>query len=758
MQKELQFKVSAALKNIIGRDLISDDFIAIFELVKNSYDAHATKVDVIFEGLHTENPKIIISDNGKGMDFDDLKEKWLFVAYSAKKDGTEDNNYDYRSRIKTKRAFAGAKGIGRFSCDRLGSNLYLETTKDKDNALTEVLFTDWDKFDLDIKEEFVNISVLHETLSNKTGIHGTKLEITNLRSSWDREKLLHLKRSLAKLINPNTYGSGINFSINMIADEEEIQDRKAKNYNDSVNGEIQNLIFETLDLKTTKITSKVYSKNEDMIETCLFEGGKLVYKIIEKNVYELLENVEHVIYYLNFSAKQTFSKRMGVQPVEYGHIYMYKNGIRIYPYGERGEDPLKMDNRKAQGYKRFLGTREVIGYISINEPNNDLKETSSRGDGLVKTKTYYDLEQWFYTSIKRLEKFGVDIVNWGNELSSDDYIQLNDDEKITALTNLIKNLTKSKNIVSFETSDEIYKILDKKQENAVSGTLADVKDKILTGKIDKDLLLEKLKTVENNIRTLKETKEEAEKEVESISTEKIILESKLESEIKKGSFQGALIGTDKERIVSLQHQVFHSSGRISRNIKLLIQHLKPQNIDEKTAKFLKTISLESAKINSIAKFITKANFNLNASEITVDLVEFISDYINEMYIVDESIIKSETRVVVKKRSSLYEKKIRPLELTIIIDNLISNAEKAGAKSIVFDLNPSNDSFHLEVTDDGNGIPKSNIEEIFELGFTTTNGSGIGLYQCRDIIVNSLGGTIEVSSEQKNGTTFRINFK
>lgn len=758
MQTELQFKVSAALKNIIGRDLISDDFIAIFELVKNSYDAHATKVDVIFEGLYTENPKIIISDNGKGMDFEDLKEKWLFVAYSAKKDGTEDNNYDYRSRIKTKRAFAGAKGIGRFSCDRLGSNLYLETTKDKSDASTEVLFTDWEKFDLDIKEEFINISVLHETLANKIRPHGTTLEITNLRSSWDREKLLHLKRSLAKLINPNTYGSGINFSISLIADEEKSQDGKSKNYNDSVNGKIQNLIFETLDLKTTKITSKVYSKNENTIETCLFEGGKLVYRIIEKNSYEQLENVEHVIYYLNFSAKQTFSKRMGVQPVEYGHIYMYKNGIRIYPYGERGEDPLKMDNRKAQGYKRFLGTREVIGYISINEPNNDLKETSSRGDGLVKTKTYYDLEQWFYTSIKRLEKFGVDIVNWGNELSSDDYIRLNDDEKITALTNLIKNLTKSKNIVSFETSDEIYKILDKKQENAISGTLAEVKDKILTGEIDKDILLEKLKTVENNIRTLKETKEEAEKEVESISTEKIILESKLESEIKRGSFQGALIGTDKERIVSLQHQVFHSSGRISRNIKLLIQHLKPKNIDEKTAKFLKTISLESAKINSIAKFITKANFNLNASEITVDLVEFISDYINEMYLVDESIIKSDTKVIVKKPKSSYEKKIRPLELTIIIDNLISNAEKAGAKSIVFDIKPSEDSFHIEVNDNGKGIPKSSMEEIFELGFTTTNGSGIGLYQCRDIVVNSLGGTIEVSSEEKNGTTFRINFK
>jgi DNA mismatch repair ATPase MutL len=82
MQKHLQFKISSALKNIIGRDLITDDFIAVFELVKNSYDAHATKVEVIFENIYTNRGKIIIKDNGKGMGYQDLLDKWLFVARS----------------------------------------------------------------------------------------------------------------------------------------------------------------------------------------------------------------------------------------------------------------------------------------------------------------------------------------------------------------------------------------------------------------------------------------------------------------------------------------------------------------------------------------------------------------------------------------------------------------------------------------------------------------------------------------------------
>ena len=83
---KLQFKVSSALKDLVGKDLIRNENIAIFELVKNSYDAFATKVEITFEP-----ERIIIADNGKGMTLDDLKNKWLFLAYSAKKDGSEDS-------------------------------------------------------------------------------------------------------------------------------------------------------------------------------------------------------------------------------------------------------------------------------------------------------------------------------------------------------------------------------------------------------------------------------------------------------------------------------------------------------------------------------------------------------------------------------------------------------------------------------------------------------------------------------------------
>lgn len=74
-RKNLQFRVSTALKSIIGKDLINDKYIAVFELVKNAYDAGAKRVDIIFENVNTLNSKLIIKDDGKGMDLPDIRDK-----------------------------------------------------------------------------------------------------------------------------------------------------------------------------------------------------------------------------------------------------------------------------------------------------------------------------------------------------------------------------------------------------------------------------------------------------------------------------------------------------------------------------------------------------------------------------------------------------------------------------------------------------------------------------------------------------------
>lgn len=175
----VKFRISSGLKTILGKELITDDFIAVFELVKNSFDAQAKRVDITFDALGTDHEKIVIQDNGEGMDDDDISGKWMFVAYSARKE-----QQDYRDKINSNRILAGAKGIGRFSCDRLGEQLKLYTRKRAEKGGWHVLEVDWRDFELNAGTEFQSIPARYTTVNTipYATSHGTVLEITVLRS------------------------------------------------------------------------------------------------------------------------------------------------------------------------------------------------------------------------------------------------------------------------------------------------------------------------------------------------------------------------------------------------------------------------------------------------------------------------------------------------------------------------------------------------------------------------------------------------
>ena len=227
----MKFKISSGLKSIIGKDLITDDFVAIFELVKNSFDAYASRVDIFFG-----SNEIFLIDNGKGMSKDDITNKWLFVAYSAKADNTENSHLenDYRKGLRAKRnSFAGNKGVGRFSCDRLGASLDIYSKKYNETPISK-LSVNWGLFETDQASEFGHIELKHQYVDNfpipklipaiDENDLGTVLHIKDLRASasWDRTKILNLKSSIAKLIDP--FGIREDFNIYIHATDQQEQD------------------------------------------------------------------------------------------------------------------------------------------------------------------------------------------------------------------------------------------------------------------------------------------------------------------------------------------------------------------------------------------------------------------------------------------------------------------------------------------------------------------------------------------------------
>src|ERR1700719_4424917 len=150
------FDVSTGLKSVLGSELITDDEVAIFELVKNSFDARAKKGYLYFD-----QDKIVIADNGHGMSLKDIRNKWLFVAYSSKRDrNRKRTRSDFRDEVAERQHFAGSKGIGRFSSDRLGEIVVLQTRHKADVAgPVHCVSVNWGLFDQDHTQHFETIGV-----------------------------------------------------------------------------------------------------------------------------------------------------------------------------------------------------------------------------------------------------------------------------------------------------------------------------------------------------------------------------------------------------------------------------------------------------------------------------------------------------------------------------------------------------------------------------------------------------------------------
>ena len=193
----LSFTVDSALLRELGEKLVETVHIALIELVKNSFDADATQVEVIFTKTAGGESQIKIIDNGIGMNFSTVENYWMRIATTNKSEND-------LSRVFG-RPLTGAKGIGRFSCRRLGAHLKLITIGTKEghkvgtqsNAQrTEVEFP-WTKFAPG--KDVTEIKCPGKQIQSRNVETGTSLIISDISEEWMNQGFGVLKRQLAVL-------------------------------------------------------------------------------------------------------------------------------------------------------------------------------------------------------------------------------------------------------------------------------------------------------------------------------------------------------------------------------------------------------------------------------------------------------------------------------------------------------------------------------------------------------------------------------
>lgn len=757
----LNFKVSSELKSILGRDLIVNDYIAILELVKNSYDAYATLVEIRFE-----DDRIVISDNGKGMSLTDIKEKWLFVGFSAKRDGTEDaKRASFRNNIN--RNYAGAKGIGRLSCDRLSRELIL-MTKSIDSIVTEKLDVTWSLFDEDQRQEMETISIPHETLPDDSikyaggSTYGTSLVLSRLYEEWDREKILNLRKFLEKMINP-FQSSSDEFHIVITAERELEEDQRYEDYL-RVNGEIRNSISAILDIKTTKIESEI---RNGIIHTRLEDRGILMYEIEEDCKYEHLNHATVSMYYLNRAAKYNFSLRMGMQPVNYGSIFLFRNGIRVLPYGEPNDDSWNLDKRLQQGYNRFLGTRELFGRVDVETENiEDFKEVSSRDGGLINTPSAKELFDYFNSIHRRLERYVAGVL-WGDNFLQKEYFQNVEDAKAvkeqlkeqerdsTSATHLYTNIGSKVDFMQLIKSlvnEKDVRVISYNKELADIVADVDSTDLIKIGLIDD---LERIVAASND----KYQQEELDKlraSLNELNERRKETERALRAQQEKNRYLSAVRNTSKE-VEDMLHVIAIASDGLDKILKVLIPSVRNGEANNiYVLERLNRMKLYSDRITQLTKLITKADIKDLRQATNANIVSYTMEYLKKfngsMYITFDNQI----RTTILKKLSL-------LDLSVVLDNLISNSSKADAKQIHVTFRNEDARIIMDFSDDGTGVDMEmyNPEDLFEEGVTNrSGGSGIGLSTIKRTMKKQLKGNVKFlgnGAYNLKGATFELIF-
>lgn len=414
-EPKLHFTVDAGLLFQLGEQLVARRSIALGELIKNSYDADATRVDVTFLDITQPNGTIVVKDDGHGMTFEEIERSWMRIAYS-------DKIRSHRSRIFC-RPLSGAKGIGRFACRRLAQALDLDSVAvrpDKTRERVHVKF-DWQEFTSGRPIDRVGVNYSREPVDD-TMPTGVTLTLQRVRDIWTREDASELTRDIVTLTSP-------------FPDKQQTNAKTPKGCQADPGFQIA-LLSEEFPEQSGSL-SEQFLANAWRLEGEVSQSGFPRYTLSipgrrEKRSFKpsdgneqpwfALKGCRFIIYFMVY--KTDFVEGTGINlrtAITYGRdhggVRIYLDNFRVFPYGDPGDDWLGLDQLKAsrstrlpsmvetaaRGLRRPLlnipGNNQLFGAVYISQTKHPGLQLTINRERLIEGEAFYDLIEFVRTGI-----------------------------------------------------------------------------------------------------------------------------------------------------------------------------------------------------------------------------------------------------------------------------------------------------------------------------------------------------------------------
>ncbi len=397
--QSLKWRFDVNTFRLLGRELITDRITAVYELVKNCYDANATEVKVDFYNvIHSDKNGIItISDNGTGMSFVDIRDKWMVV-------GTNSKRSQLYSEPPFNRKFVGEKGIGRFAVDKLGERVQIRT-KQKGDKKWLCINIYWDEYEqLSTAPQKNGQLSLFTEIENKytydignENEHGTQIIINKISEGWTEIDIERLYKELSKLVSP-FYPVYPPFNITV-------------NSNDFKDYSNKPVSAEPIKYYShhAEIGFDIEKKEQETL-TFNNQTGKIE---IQKVQIQKFGPVKIKMYYFNESAKRKYNAIYKNNESRLDGIKIYRDGIITTPFAEyeteldKRRDILGLDKRKWSGTFDTIGTREIIGIVDITKDANPRIIDATNRQDFIANDEYGSLKEFILEQLSTFEKIKV---------------------------------------------------------------------------------------------------------------------------------------------------------------------------------------------------------------------------------------------------------------------------------------------------------------------------------------------------------------